>query len=517
MTHIGQWRTRFAQLVLIPDLAGQDGRMLRNKVFEDGELTPGYMLMCGLSAGIAALGMLQSSVAVVIGAMLISPLMTPIVALGFGFASFDGKKIKDAARVVAVGAAIGIVTAILLTWISPIRNATPEIIARTQPTLLDLAVALFSGIAGGYSIVTQKGATAIGVAIATALMPPLAVVGYGIGVARFDFAGGAFLLFLTNLAAIAFAIALIARLSGAARPLRNVVFTWRYIVAGVGAFAVLATPLALTLIRVSQEASARAKTQNILKSVLHVKERNIAQLDLKWPLRGKPVINVVVIAANFESGAQTAVLKRLTKAFGTEPELTLQQVIAADITSQTRAMIDAAMERTVTGIASDVPPYVEIRASLGIPVDSVWTNRADRTVNIAPVAAPGWTLADYKAAEAIVAKSAGGWEVRLEPPVQERLLIRKDTAKEDIALAIWAIRRWGLTTVRINSFSRNSDDEDALKRLDDIGAAFLAAKINTTTKLETDRNERTEVEIFGLSPSQKLAAQAEQLSSTSTQ
>lgn len=218
-------RTRFAHFVLLPELSPSQAHDLRALVLEDGSLTAGFVLMSILSAGIATLGLLQNSVAVVIGAMLVSPLMGPIAALGFSFASLDGHRIGEAIKVVAVGAAIGILTAVLVTWLSPIRNATPEIIGRTQPTLLDLAIVLLSGIAGGYATVRQKGGTAIGVAIATALMPPLAVVGYGLGVYRLDFAGGAMLLFLTNPAAIAFAFAFIARLSGAARPTGRVEFT----------------------------------------------------------------------------------------------------------------------------------------------------------------------------------------------------------------------------------------------------------------------------------------------------
>ncbi|TXG94245.1 MAG: DUF389 domain-containing protein, partial [Rhodocyclaceae bacterium] len=226
------FRAQIDKTGLFPDLKGDAGKALRQSVRDEGRITKSYMLMCGLSAGIAALGLLQSSTAVVIGAMLISPLMGPIASMGFGFASLDGHQIRDSVKVIAIGAAIGILTGVLLTWLSPIRNATPEIIARTEPTLLDLAVAVFSGIAGAYATVQQKGATAIGVAIATALMPPLATVGYGLGVANMSFALGAFLLFLTNLAAIAFSFALIARLSGAARPLSNVEITPRYVLAG---------------------------------------------------------------------------------------------------------------------------------------------------------------------------------------------------------------------------------------------------------------------------------------------
>ncbi len=274
------FRQRFARIVLIPDLSGEEGETLRHQVYGDSQLTAGYLLMCGLSAGIAALGLLQSSTAVVIGAMLVSPLMTPIVALGFALASLDGKRIKIEGQVVGAGALVGIVVGLLLTWLSPINNATPEILARTEPTLLDLGVALLSGLAGGYAIVQQKGATAIGVAIATALMPPLAVVGYGLGVARWDFALGAFLLFLTNLAAIGFAIALIARVSGAAKPLSRVDLTPRYVVVASLVFVGLMVPLALTLVRLTHEADARAAARQTLITELNVNGHNIAQLDV---------------------------------------------------------------------------------------------------------------------------------------------------------------------------------------------------------------------------------------------
>ncbi len=124
-------RARIANALLLPQLSAEDAHALRHQVMDEGALSQGYVLMCVLSAGIAMLGLLQSSTAVVIGAMLISPLMGPIAALGFGFASLDGHRIRDAARVVVIGAGIGILTGVLITLLSPIRNATPEIIART--------------------------------------------------------------------------------------------------------------------------------------------------------------------------------------------------------------------------------------------------------------------------------------------------------------------------------------------------------------------------------------------------
>lgn len=473
------FRIRIARAVLLPELSASEAQTLRQGVHNDGALTSGYILMCALSAGIATLGLLQSSTAVVIGAMLISPLMSPIAALGFGFASIDGHRIREAARVVIVGAVVGILTGMIITWLSPIRNATPEILARTQPTLLDLAIALFSGIAGGYATVIQRGGTAIGVAIATALMPPLAVLGYGIGVLQPRFALGALLLFLTNLAAITLAFAFVARLSGVARPLYKVEWNPRYIFVFIIAFLALGTPLSMTLVRLSYEAQMRSAASSAIIEACGGDEAHIAQLDVSWPLFGEPSVDALVIAPSYTSNARQKAEELVAREMDKDVTIHLQQVLAADWQSQTRAMVDAAMERTAAGIAADVPPFEKIRASIGLPTSGIWTNRAERTVYVAPVAAPGWGLADYRDAERLATKADQAWTVRLIPPAQSEVRIELPrTSSEDTAsdqgeteaetdvrtlpaeLAIWALHRWGMTRVVMAA-----PEGDAAKRL----------------------------------------------------
>lgn len=528
LTH---WREQLGHFLLLPDLAGQAGKELREQVQTDGRSTPGYMLMCGISAGIAVLGLLQGSVAVVIGAMLVSPLMSPIVALGFGFASLDGKRIKDAARVVMVGAAIGILVSLVLTGLSPIRNATPEIIARTEPSLLDLLVALLSGVAGAYAVVKRLGAAAIGVAIATALMPPLATVGYGIATWRLDFAGGALLLFLTNLAAISFAITVVARLSGAARPLANVEKNPYFLLAGLLAFLSLAAPLGLTLARLSNEAGLRSASQNVLMSELKINQRNITQLDVSWPLTGDPKVDAIVIAPRFSEDGQQAVLDELAKRIGEVPEVNLQQIIAADIESQTRAIVDAAMDRSSANLIRDVPPFDDIRAAIGIPVQSIWPNRSERIVDIVPIAIEGWSLQDYFEAEALAQASGGGWKVRLIPPSQQRIRVNLalESAKDENAeggvienilsnsnefspaLAIWAIERWGLRNVTIERVPVVIDDEpvEGAAKSDSkaqmarrLAAAGISAAYQDNETVDGD-DEIVSIITYGRKPSQR--------------
>lgn len=171
-----------------------------------------YWLQIFFSAGIATLGLVLNSPAVIIGAMLISPLMNPILSSGLALASGNLVLGARAAFNLVLSCAAAISFALLLVVILPFREMTDEIAARTQPNVLDLLIALFSGAVGSVAICREvKGVvTSIpGVAIAVALMPPLCVVGYGAGLIMvFDaetgwrVASGGGLLFLTNLVAI---------------------------------------------------------------------------------------------------------------------------------------------------------------------------------------------------------------------------------------------------------------------------------------------------------------------------
>ncbi|MFN9884510.1 MAG: DUF389 domain-containing protein, partial [Pseudanabaena sp.] len=178
-----------------------------------------YWFQLIFAAGIATMGLVLSSPAVIIGAMLISPLMGPILSLGLALATGDFVLLARAIANLTISCSVAIIFAILLIFTLPFKETTSEILARTTPNTLDLAVALFSGAIGTISTCRPiKGViTSIpGVSIAVALMPPLCVVGFGIGmgfslnlVEGLQISRGGGLLFLTNLVAIAFASALV--------------------------------------------------------------------------------------------------------------------------------------------------------------------------------------------------------------------------------------------------------------------------------------------------------------------
>lgn len=139
-----------------------------------------YVFMTMMSAAIVVLGLLLSSPAVVIGAMLISPLMNPILGLGFSLALLDFSETRRSLTALAAGAIVAIAFTAIIVLVSPLKAPTAEIMARTRPNLFDLLVALFATLAGTFAIIRDRGETLVGVAIATALMPPLAVVGMGL-------------------------------------------------------------------------------------------------------------------------------------------------------------------------------------------------------------------------------------------------------------------------------------------------------------------------------------------------
>jgi uncharacterized hydrophobic protein (TIGR00271 family) len=171
-----------------------------------------FFLLVVLSAVIATLGLLTNSAAVIIGAMLVAPLMSPIIGIGLASLTGDARLFRDSGVALARGALLAIAMASLLAWANrslpfvPLQEIPGEILSRTRPSPIDLTIALAGGLAAAFALAMPSISAALpGVAIATALMPPLCTVGIGIAMGRWDVAGGALLLFLTNAVTIAFA------------------------------------------------------------------------------------------------------------------------------------------------------------------------------------------------------------------------------------------------------------------------------------------------------------------------
>ena len=182
---------------------------------EDALIQPTYLVLMVLSTMLAAIGLYQSSNAVVIGAMLLAPLMAPIVALAMGLLRHDTKLSKSSMVTILVGILIALTAASLISFLFPHKPITMEMQARLHPSLLDLGVAIVAGVAGAYTKSNKKILQSLaGVSIAVALVPPLAVAGIGLGMGDLSFFAQAFLLFSTNLVGITLAATFTFRLLG---------------------------------------------------------------------------------------------------------------------------------------------------------------------------------------------------------------------------------------------------------------------------------------------------------------
>ncbi|RDI09753.1 DUF389 domain-containing protein [Flavobacterium sp. AG291] len=169
-----------------------------------------WTLACAII--IASVGLNVNSTAVIIGAMLISPLMGPIVGAGFALGIYDFDLLKKSLRNLLIATVVSLVVSSLYFYLSPFKDVQSELLARTSPNIYDILIAFFGGLVGVIAVTrTEKGNPIPGVAIATALMPPLCTAGYGIATGQWSFMLGAFYLYCINCTFIGIATFLIVK------------------------------------------------------------------------------------------------------------------------------------------------------------------------------------------------------------------------------------------------------------------------------------------------------------------
>jgi uncharacterized hydrophobic protein (TIGR00271 family) len=419
-------------------LSEVDHRAVVLKVREDAQWSSHFAVMTFMSAGIAILGLLLSSPAVVIGAMLISPLMGPIIGLGFGIATFDGREIRRSGVALAAGVVLAVAFCALIVLFSPLQSVTSEITSRTRPNLFDLLVALFSGIAGSYAVIRGRHGAIVGVAIATALMPPLAVVGFGLATMDWQVLAGSTVLFFTNLMTIAASAAVIARLYGFAPDLSP--HQTRLQATLITAMLVaLAIPLGFSLRQIAWEALASREARQEIVSEFPPEAR-VSQLDIDF--RARPVeVAATVLTPQYEEAAEKNVRQRLAGVMGGPIVLSLDQIRtenAAQLSAENQQSQASAAERSASRVAE------RLALIAGVPVENVLVDRSAQRAFVRAAVLPGADLATYRELETRVASGAAGWTVTLVPPVMPLAPVPVAGGQPDQAAldtAIWAARR----------------------------------------------------------------------------
>ena len=266
----------------------------------DGVSLRGYnlwILVC--STVLASIGLDINSTAVIIGAMLISPLMSPILGVGMSLAVHDKELLIRSLRDLFLAVVISLGVSMLYFFLSPLGEPTPEIQARTFPTLLDVLVALFGGIAGIVSISRHDQTNAIpGVAIATALMPPLCVSGYGLATMHWGYFMGAFYLFFINAVFISLATYLIVRyLHFPEKAFINKKLERQYKIWFTIVSVIVLAPSTYFLYTVYQKELVKKDIEALVISPI----RKVGNEILKWELVNKDTINLIKV---YHSGSQ---------------------------------------------------------------------------------------------------------------------------------------------------------------------------------------------------------------------
>ena len=378
-------------------------------------LSARYVLMVCMSAGIAVLGLLQDSAAVVIGAMLLSPLMDPIMGVGFALAVGDFRWLRQSGKSLAIGVLFAIFFTALVVFLSPLQTITAEIAARTRPTLFDLAVAFFSSVAGAYAMIRGREGTIVGVAIATALMPPLAVVGFGLATMNGTVFWGALFLFITNLTAIALTATAMARLYGFSTSLSE---KQTQVQAGLifFAFVVLAVPLFLSLRQIVFESQATRQANSIVIEVFDGRA-TVSQLEPNFDADPMEV-SATVLTPQIIGDAEARASDRISRALGRPVEVSLTQ-LRVGTSAQAQEEAQLAQARQQEAEARQQAENIAERLALlaGVPTDAVTVDRERRRALVTARPLDGATLYAYSELERRIDATEPEWDIRLTPPL----------------------------------------------------------------------------------------------------
>ncbi len=284
-------KTRNKRVPLFPYASEDRFKDLFIALRDDAQTNSSYLVLMVLSTMLATVGLYMNSASVIIGAMLLAPLMAPIISMAMGILRMDRKMFKQSLLKIFFGVSLALVTAAIVTLISPYQPLTSEMEARLNPTTLDLLVAIIAGIAGAYTKSYKEILQSLaGVAIAVALVPPLATAGIGMG--RFDifFFSQAFLLFLTNFIGIVLAATLTFRVLGFSGVVRDK--------RGLGIVCIFLTVVSIPLFIAYQDITAKSTFENNWKierfyvngKYLIVREANLLEI------KNKKILTVEILA-----------------------------------------------------------------------------------------------------------------------------------------------------------------------------------------------------------------------------
>ncbi len=254
-------------------------RELSATLAEEARLGGSFVALILGSSAIATFGLLENSAAVIIGAMIIAPLLSPIQALSFGVLDGSVRDIRASCISLIAGSTLAVGVSALLARAIGLTILGSEVMSRTRPNLLDLGIAVAAGFIGGFARTRPSISNTIaGTAIAVALMPPLCVLGIGIAAGDGSIASGSLLLFVTNLCGITLASTIVFFFAGYATRQAGPVLIWT-----IGATAILVIPLTLSFVTlVHQDRLESALRRALTKHTVTFHAATLVSSSIDW-------------------------------------------------------------------------------------------------------------------------------------------------------------------------------------------------------------------------------------------
>ncbi len=312
--------------------------MVRKDIEDNSMPEVRFYVMVLVSTMIAGFGLVSDSTAVVIGAMLVAPLMTPIFGISLALVRGDSHLLKQALQAeflgVLMAVAMGILVGVVMATLAPHYQATHEMLSRTQPNLFDLVVAVLAGFAGAYALIDEKISPALpGVAIATAIVPPLANCGLCIGYGAYHGALGSFLLFFANFLSILLVSSVLFYKAGMAMDLSKMAYIRRFGLATI-CFIFMACFLGHSLHVIIQESKLRTAVRSIMtKELGNFATSGLNNLRINFHQGTLFVLAQVYSSTHFDPYQVEHMEENLSEKLNRPAKLIIRQVRSSDISS----------------------------------------------------------------------------------------------------------------------------------------------------------------------------------------
>jgi len=392
-----------------------------------------FFVLITLSAAIAALGLLADSAAVVIGAMLVAPLMSPIAGTGLAMVLGDTRFLRLTLGAILRGAFLAMLMGFLM-GLMPLRDPlTSEVLARTQPTLLDVGVALLSGMAVAYALCRLEVSAALpGVAIAAALVPPLATAGIALANGFFREFGGALLLFLTNFVSISSASAFVFLILGfspmSAQKERRIVRSRSAQIALVFLIVITAV-VGITAYRLAQSNAAEARIRQIaVNGVADIVDAQLMEIDI-GELNAE-VLQLDLVVRKGGSVPHSKVVD-LQEYIATELQREIVMTLTVIPTTQLDPFVPPTLTPTPTSTFTPTPGPTATSTSTAVPsqtptkvttVTPTPTMVASPTVTDTPMPTPTSTATPSPTPAIVIVNYEYGLNLRAEPSTDSALI-----------------------------------------------------------------------------------------------